>query len=87
MRWGRCVQCDAKLLSEGCVDKMMLRYIWSVAAYVVFYSSGLANCAVEHIHLSGSWGSAKFTVEVADTDAFLAKARPEHRQVLHPGQG
>ena len=73
MRWGRCVQCDAKLLSEGCVDKMMLRYIWSVAAYVVFYSSGLANCAVEHVHLSGSWGSAKFTVEVVDTDTERAQ--------------
>ena len=48
---------------------MILRNAWALAASVVFYNSALANCADDHVHLSGSWGSAKFTVEVADTDA------------------
>ena len=48
---------------------MILRYVWASAVFVVFYSSALANCVDDHVHLSGSWGSAKFTVEVADTDA------------------
>ena len=48
---------------------MILRYAWASAVFVVFYSSALANCVDDHVHLSGSWGSAKFTVEVADTDA------------------
>lgn len=67
------MQCDADLLSEGCVKKMVLQYIWSVATYVVFSSSALANCSVEHVHLSGPWGSAKFNVEIADTDAERAQ--------------
>ena len=48
---------------------MILRYVWASAVCVVFYSSALANCVDDHVHLSGPWGSAKFTVEVADTDA------------------
>ena len=48
---------------------MILRYVWTSAVCVVFYSNALANCVDDHVHLSGSWGSAKFTVEVADTDA------------------
>ena len=48
---------------------MILRYVWASAVFVVFYSSALANCVNDHVHLSGPWGSAKFTVEVADTDA------------------
>ena len=48
---------------------MKLSCVWALVACVVFYSGALANCADDHVHLSGSWGSAKFTVEVADTDA------------------
>ena len=48
---------------------MILRYVWASAVCVVFYSGALANCVDDHVHLSGPWGSAKFTVEVADTDA------------------
>ena len=48
---------------------MILRNAWALAASVFFYNIAQANCADDHVHLSGSWGSAKFTVEVADTDA------------------
>ena len=33
----------------------------------------LANCAEDHVHLSGSWGVARFAVELADDDAERAK--------------
>ena len=33
----------------------------------------LANCAEDHVHLSGSWGVARFAVELADDDAERAQ--------------
>ena len=33
----------------------------------------LADCAEDHVHLSGSWGVARFAVELADDDAERAQ--------------
>ena len=33
----------------------------------------LADCAEDHVHLSGSWGVARFEVELADDDAERAQ--------------
>ena len=52
---------------------MVLRNAWTVMIYVILCSRSLADCVVDHVHLSGSWGNAKFTVEVADTDAERAR--------------
>ena len=52
----------------------MNRYIAILAALVCCISSvGAADCNEGHVHLSGSWGSAKFQVEVMDDEAERAR--------------
>ena len=52
----------------------MNRYIAILAALVCCIGSvGAADCKEGHVRLSGSWGSAKFQVEVMDDEAERAR--------------
>ena len=52
----------------------MLRLIWASAISVMANAGlALADCAEDHVHLSGSWGVARFAVELADDDAERAQ--------------
>jgi uncharacterized membrane protein (UPF0127 family) len=52
----------------------MIRLVWASAVNILFNAAiVLADCADSHVHLSGTWGTAQFTVEVADDDTERAK--------------
>ena len=52
----------------------MLRLIWASAISVMANAGlALADRAEDHVHLSGSWGVARFEVELADDDAERAQ--------------
>ena len=46
-----------------------MRLRWAIAAFVASTSSAIANCAPERVDIRGDWGSARFSVEVADDPA------------------
>lgn len=51
-----------------------MRLVWASAVSVLFNTTiALADCVISHAHLSGTWGTAQFAVEVADDDAERAR--------------
>ena len=52
----------------------MMRLIWiSAISVVASVELALADCAKDHVHLSGDWGTAQFAVKLADDDAERAQ--------------
>jgi len=49
------------------------RFIFALIAAAIFGGAAFADCSDTHVDLRGAWGSARFTVEIADDAAERAR--------------